>query len=122
VVNPLVDGMNLVAREAVLVGERDPVLILSETAGAAEQLAADSLAVAPADVVGTADMLDRALRMPADERRTRLRRLPSSVRGEDLDWWLRRQLRDVAAVRRGQLPPSRRLRDTVRRVEADIAP
>ena len=120
VVNPLVDGMNLVAKEAVLVGERDPVLILSETAGAAEQLAADSLAVAPADVVGTADMLDRALRMPSEERRTRLRRLRASVRGEDLDWWLRRQLRDVAAVRRGQLPPSRRLRDTVRRVEADI--
>ena len=37
-VNPLVDGMNLVAKEAVLVGERDPVLVLSETAGAAEQL------------------------------------------------------------------------------------
>lgn len=116
-VNPLVDGMNLVAKEAVLVGERDPVLVLSETAGAAEQLAADCLVVAPADVAGTADQLDRALRMPPAERREHLRRLRLSVRHEDVRWWLDRQLRDLAAVRRGAQAPSRRLRDTLRRVE-----
>jgi trehalose 6-phosphate synthase len=117
-VNPIVDGMNLVAKEAVLVGDRAPVLILSETAGAAEQLADDVLSVAPADVAGTADQLERALAMPEVERRARLRRLRASVRAEDLDWWLDRQLRDLAAIRRGQRPPSRRLRDRVRRVEA----
>ncbi len=116
-VNPLIDGMNLVAKEAILVGERNPVLILSETAGAAEQLAADSLSVAPADLVGTAEQLDRALRMNPEERLARMRRLRSIVREQDLDWWLRRQLRDLAAVRRGEKPPSRRLRDTVRRIE-----
>ena len=120
-VNPIVDGMNLVAKEAVLVGERLPVLVLSETAGAAEQLAADSLTIAPADVAGTADMLERALAMPAEERRARLRRLRSAVREQDLAWWLGRQLRDIAAVRSGALAPSRRLRDTVRRVEAEPA-
>jgi trehalose 6-phosphate synthase len=120
-VNPIVDGMNLVAKEAVLVGERLPVLVLSETAGAAEQLAADSLTLAPADVAGTADMLGRALAMPAEERRARLRRLRAAVREQDLAWWLRRQLRDIAAVRSGALAPSRRLRDTVRRVEAEPA-
>jgi trehalose 6-phosphate synthase len=120
-VNPIVDGMNLVAKEAVLVGERTPVLILSETAGAAEQLAADALSVAPADVSGTADQLERALAMPIEERRTRLRRLRAAVREQDLDWWLSRQLRDIAAIRRGELPPSRRLRDTVRRVESEPA-
>jgi trehalose 6-phosphate synthase len=119
-VNPVVDGMNLVAKEAVLVGERDPVLVLSETAGAAEQLASDSLTVAPADIVGTVDALERGLELPRDERRARLRRLRASVRKEDLDWWLTRQLRDLAAVRRGALPPSRRLRDAVRRVEGDV--
>jgi trehalose 6-phosphate synthase len=118
-VNPIVDGMNLVAKEAVLVGERDPVLVLSETAGAAEQLAEHALTIAPADVTGTADQLERALAMPRDERHQRLRRMRASVREEDLDWWLNRQLRDLAAVRRGANPPSRRLRDTVRRVEAD---
>jgi trehalose 6-phosphate synthase len=119
-VNPVVDGMNLVAKEAVLVGERDPALVLSETAGAAEQLAADALTVAPADIVGTVDALERGLDMPREERRARLRRLRASVRHEDLDWWLTRQLRDLAAIRRGAVPPSRRLRDTVRRVEGNV--
>src|SRR5262245_16921540 len=120
-VNPIVDGMNLVAKEAVLVGERLPVLVLSETAGAAEQLAADALSIAPADVAGTADQLERALTMPLEERRHHLRRLRAAVREQDLAWWLRRQLRDIAAVRRGGLAPSRRLRDTVRKVEAEPA-
>jgi trehalose 6-phosphate synthase len=120
VVNPLVDGMNLVAKEAVLVGERDPALILSETAGAAEQLASDSLVVAPGDIAGTADQLERALEMPPDERRHHLRRMRLSVRHEDLRWWLDRQLRDLVAVRRGAVPPSRRLRDTLRRLDAEV--
>jgi trehalose-6-phosphate synthase len=55
--------------------------------------------------------------MSRDERRVRLRRMRASVREEDLDWWLGRQLRDLAAVRQGHVPPSRRLRDSVRRVE-----
>jgi trehalose 6-phosphate synthase len=119
-VNPLVDGMNLVAKEAVLVGEHDPALVLSETAGAAEQLAEWALVVAPADIVGTSDQLERALAMPVDERRHRLRRLRASVRREDVAWWLDRQLRDLAAIRRGAGAPSRRLRDTLRRLEAAI--
>ncbi len=119
-VNPIVDGMNLVAKEAVLVGERDPVLVLSETAGAAEQLAADAVSIAAADVIGTAAALERGLTMERDERRLRLRHLRGSVRQEDLDWWLTRQLRDLAAIRRGVVPPSRKLRDTVRRVETEV--
>jgi trehalose 6-phosphate synthase len=119
-VNPIVDGMNLVAKEAALVGDRAPVLVLSETAGAAEQLAAESLTVAPADVVGTAAQLERALAMPDDERRARARRLRTSVREQDISWWIERQLRDLAAVRRGATPPSRRLRDQVRTVEGPI--
>jgi trehalose 6-phosphate synthase len=112
--------MNLVAKEGVLVGERDPVLVLSETAGAAEQLAEDALTVAPADILGTAEQLARALAMPREERHARLRRLRASVREEDVSWWLARQLRDIAAVRRGEQPPSRRLRDSLRRVEPSL--
>jgi trehalose 6-phosphate synthase len=119
-VNPVVDGMNLVAKEAVLVGERHPALVLSETAGAAEQLATDALMVAPADVSGTADQLERALIMSTEERAARIRRLRAIVREQDIEWWLTRQLRDLAAVRRGLLPPSRRLRDSVRRVEEPL--
>jgi len=117
-VNPVVDGMNLVAKEAVVVG--DAALVLSETAGAAEQLAADSLMVSAADVAGTSAMLERALEMTRDERLHHLRRLRASVRNEDLAWWLARQLRDLAAVSRGDRPPSRALRDTVRRFDPEL--
>ncbi len=117
-VNPVVDGMNLVAKEAVVVGE--PALVLSETAGAAEQLAADSLMVSAADVAGTSHMLERALEMPDEERLFHLRRLRTSVRHEDLAWWLARQLRDLAAVAEGGRPPSRALRDTVRRFDPEL--
>ena len=47
-VNPLIDGMNLVAKEAALVSQRDAVLVLSETAGAYDQMAEHVLPVAPA--------------------------------------------------------------------------
>jgi trehalose 6-phosphate synthase len=114
-VNPVVDGMNLVAKEAVLVG--NGVLVLSETAGAAEQLASDALTVAAADVAGTSLALERGLAMDDEERTRRLRRLRASVREEDLAWWLARQLRDLASVASGQRPPSRHLRDAVRSLE-----
>lgn len=117
-VNPVVDGMNLVAKEAAIVSHA--ALVLSETAGAAEQLAADSLTVSAADVAGTSEMLERGLEMSADERAARLRRLRASVRSEDLAWWLSRQLRDLAAVARGGRPPSRQLRDTVREFNPEL--
>ncbi len=94
-VNPLIDGMNLVAKEAVIVSDRDAVLVLSETAGAFDQMADGALAVAPADVVGTADALATALAMPVEERRRRLAQLRRGVEQEDISWWLRRQLEDL---------------------------
>jgi trehalose 6-phosphate synthase len=97
-VNPLVDGMNLVAKEAVVVSEHDAVLVLSETAGAFDQMADGALAVAPADVVGTADTLAEALAMDPEERRRRLARLRRGVEREDITWWLRRQLEDLAEL------------------------
>jgi trehalose 6-phosphate synthase len=97
-VNPLIDGMNLVAKEAALVSEHDAVIVLSETAGAFDQMADGVLPVAPADVVGTADALARALEMPAEERRRRLAGLRRGVEREDIAWWLRCQLEDLAAL------------------------
>jgi trehalose 6-phosphate synthase len=97
-INPLVDGMNLVAKEAAVVSERDAVLVLSETAGAFDQMADGALPVAPADVAGTADALAQALTMPAEERRRRLGVLRRGVEREDITWWLRRQLEDLAEL------------------------
>ncbi len=101
-VNPLVDGMNLVAKEAVVVSQRDAVLVLSETAGAFDQMADGALAVAPADVVGTADALAGALAMDADERARRVAKLRRGVEREDITWWLRRQLEDLAEIAGGR--------------------
>jgi trehalose 6-phosphate synthase len=97
-VNPLIDGMNLVAKEAVVVSSHDAVLVLSETAGAFEQMADGVLPVAPADVIGTADALAAALAMTGAERAERLARLRAGVEREDIGWWLRRQLVDLGRV------------------------
>jgi trehalose 6-phosphate synthase len=90
--------MNLVAKEAVVVSERDAVLVLSETAGAFDQMADGALPVAPADVVGTAAALAQGLAMEPAERARRLAKLRRGVEREDITWWLRRQLEDLAEL------------------------
>ena len=102
-VNPLIDGMNLVAKEAAVVNQRDGVLVLSETAGAYDQMADGVLPVAPVDLIGTAEALARGLSMPPGERRSRLARLRAGVEHEDITWWLRRQLDELAEVAEGRL-------------------
>jgi trehalose 6-phosphate synthase len=71
-VTPLRDGMNLVAKEYV--AAQDPenpgALVLSRFAGAAHELE-DAILVNPHDPDEIAEALDLALRMSADERRTR---------------------------------------------------
>ena len=97
-VNSVADGMNLVAKEGALVNERDGVLVLSEGAGAYEQLDSFSLPVAACDVGGTADALYAALTMPADERRERAASLRRAVEDADITLWLHDQLADLLAV------------------------
>ena len=99
-VNPLLDGMNLVAKEGVLVNERDGVLILSEGAGAFEQLDQLSLPVASCDVSGTADALYTALTLPPAERRERAAALRGAVEEFDITRWLHDQLVDLSALDR----------------------
>ena len=70
-VNPIRDGLNLVAKEGPLLNERDGVLALSREAGVWEELQGGALEVNPFDVAGTADVLAQALDMPADERARR---------------------------------------------------
>lgn len=88
-VTPLRDGMNLVAKE--FVAAQDPanpgVLVLSRFAGAAEQMHADALLVNPYDTQGTATTIDRALRMPLEERIERHARLLAGIRAQDVHWW-----------------------------------
>ena len=86
-VTPLRDGMNLVAKEfpASRVDE-DGVLVLSEFAGAADELT-DALLVNPYDVDGTAETIHRALTMDEAERRHRMQRLRRTVQEFDVHRW-----------------------------------
>jgi trehalose 6-phosphate synthase len=91
-VNPIRDGLNLVAKEGALLNERDGVLALSPEAGVWGELGEQALRVHPFDVSGTADVLDRALRMPASERAAHAAALREvSVARTPADW-LREQL------------------------------
>ena len=98
-VNPIYDGMNLIAKEAPLVNERDGVMILSENAGAHEELGSFALSINPFDVDAQADALHRALTMPADERGDRLREIKQIVRENDVGKWLSAQQADIAKKR-----------------------
>ena len=70
-VNPIRDGMNLVAKEGPVLNRRDGVLALSPAAGAFAELGAHAVEVEPFDVTGTALALERALELPAGERAAR---------------------------------------------------
>ncbi len=70
-VNPIRDGMNLVAKEGPLLSRRDCALVLSREAGAAAELAEGALLVNPYDVTATAQALHEALCMPDAERQRR---------------------------------------------------
>jgi trehalose 6-phosphate synthase len=99
VVNPIYDGMNLIAKEAPLVNERDGVIILSENAGAHEELGSFAISINPFDVDDQADALHRALVMAADERADRIREIKRIVRENDVGKWLSAQQADIARKR-----------------------
>jgi trehalose 6-phosphate synthase len=90
-INPVRDGMNLVAKEGTLVNTQDGVLVLSREAGAWEELELGgdgALGVNPFDVTGTADALHAALTMSSGERAARAGALRSAVLGRTAaDWW-----------------------------------
>jgi trehalose 6-phosphate synthase len=94
-VNAIIDGMNLVAKEGALLNERNGVLILSEGAGAASQLGDNALIIAPADVQGTADAMYHALTMPLSERRRKAEGLRRAVEADDVGDWFRQQIADL---------------------------
>ena len=87
-VNPIRDGLNLVATEGALVNGRDAVLALSTEAGAWERLHPAALRVPPFDIAATADALHRALTMPALERAERAATLRSLAEGRTPADWL----------------------------------
>jgi trehalose 6-phosphate synthase len=96
-VNPIRDGMNLVAQEGPVLSERGCALVLSREAGAAATLGAEALLVNPYDISETAAALDQALAMPDDERRRRSAALAAAAAACAPSRWLGDQLAALEA-------------------------
>ena len=91
-VNPIRDGMNLVAKEVPVVSDEGCALVLSREAGAYEELGEDAITVNPYDVVATAAALHEALTMPTEERAERTKRLAAAATALPPAQWFLEQL------------------------------
>ena len=91
-VNPIRDGMNLVAKEGPILSERGCALVLSREAGAAAELGAAALLINPFDISGTADALHEALLMPEAERSRRAAELARAAAAHPPAAWFAGQL------------------------------
>jgi trehalose 6-phosphate synthase len=101
-INPIADGMNLVAKEGVLINTRDGVLVLSEQAGAIYELGEHAIDISPFDVYSTAEALHNALTMPRDEREEHAEALRKIVKKADVREWFANQLSDALAALKSQ--------------------
>jgi trehalose 6-phosphate synthase len=102
-VNPVIDGMNLVAMEGPLLNRRHGVLVLSRNAGAFGRLGRYAVPVNPFDIGETADALATALDMPLDERQRRARGLSRLVLANPPERWVGGQLEDLERARRRRI-------------------
>jgi trehalose 6-phosphate synthase len=106
-VNPIRDGMNLVAKEGPLLSERNCALVLSREAGAAAELGEGALLVNPYDVSGTAQALHQALTMPDAERLRRCTLLATAGSSTPPHAWFADQLSALDAAARRAHGPAR---------------
>jgi trehalose 6-phosphate synthase len=98
-VNPIADGLNLVAKEAPLVNVREGVVVLSETAGAHAELEDFVVSVNPFDVAGQAEAIHEAVTLGIDARRRRIEGIRARVREHSIGAWTAEQLRDLDEAR-----------------------
>jgi trehalose 6-phosphate synthase len=99
-VNPIRDGMNLVAKEGPVLSDRGCALVLSTEAGAAAELGEYALLINPYDITQTAQALHAALSMTAQERRQRSAGLSAAATARTPEMWFTEQLRalDTRAI------------------------
>lgn len=91
-INPIRDGLNLVALEGPLVNDRDASLLLSPEAGIWDQLAGVAHPVHPYDISGTADALAAALSASPEQRAAEAAELRRRARARTPEDWLADQL------------------------------
>jgi len=101
-VTALRDGMNLVAKEYVATrNDNRGVLILSEFAGAADELGS-AIRINPHDIDGVKEAILTAVEMPSSEQGRRMRALRRRVREHTVTDWSRSFLTTLAASKRWQ--------------------
>ncbi|MET8982900.1 trehalose-6-phosphate synthase [Streptomyces sp. NPDC004539] len=96
-VNPIRDGMNLVAKEVPVVSDDGCALVLSREAGAYWELRDDAITVNPYDILETAAALHEALSMPLEERAERTKRLASAATALPPTQWFLDQLNSLTS-------------------------
>src|SRR5262249_34799377 len=94
-VNPIRDGMNLVAKEVPLVSDDGVALVLSREAGAYEELGEDAIGVNPHDVMGTAGAPAEGVRLGGEERAERCKRLAAAGAALSPTRWFLDQLEEL---------------------------
>jgi trehalose 6-phosphate synthase len=94
-VNPVIDGMNLVVKEGALVNRRPGIILLSRTAGAYEQLRDYVVGVPPMDVQATAEAMEEALATPLEQRAVNALALKALLNDETAKLWLDAQIADL---------------------------
>ena len=96
VINPIRDGLNLVAFEGPAVNERNGVVLLSPEAGAHEQLEPAALTCPPFDIEATARQMARALDMSESERQSRANELTAIAHSGTIEGWLADHLTSIS--------------------------
>ena len=94
-VNPVYDGLNLVVKEGALVNRSEGVIVLSENAGAHEELQPHVLSINPFDIEQTAEQIYKGLVMGGEERHQRGEAAREVVRNNDIARWISRQVQDL---------------------------
>ncbi len=105
-VNPVYDGLNLVSKEGALVNEVDGVIVLSENAGAHEELRGRVLSINPFDVEATAAAMYAGLTMSLEDRHRMNGLAKEVVRTNDIARWISNQVQDLRDLVRPEARPA----------------
>jgi len=90
---PLRDGMNLIAKEFIASNNENTVLILSEFAGASEELT-EAIMVNPYDLHSISDAIKTAVEMSLTEKKSRFQSMKKKIEEHDSEWWYKNFLKE----------------------------